>query len=730
MTPAPPYSPSRTPPPVNTQFTEQVVFQPVQRAQENLIFAIKNVHEDEFDRHLDQALLDGALLGSVDEDGLYPLELAVIAKRPRIVRSLLMRGAPLPVVANDGFDLVMLAARNGHSALVSVLIDFGSMLSDAQDSQGLTPLHHAVLGGHLQAAMTLLDREADIDIPTTDTIDSDICEQLRLPPSLVGSGSTPLMLAVSKGDLVLADLLLSWQADMAAGARHPLEIAVINHDDAMIDLFIQKGIDPVQARTRNGQSLLSFAVEQQCSLSCVKKLLPPGTHLDDHSATATSPLRIAIRTGQHEVAAYLLCQGAQAESANDMHQTTWEFADNLPDQGKMTRILVATRCTQAVSAFIQSGEDYMGLYQLAGRPAALAVRGFFPELVTPLAMAWPPLRTTLHLLTPAQQAFEIAYVLMRMHAPDTLIETSAPAPSNPLVAASAEQKLIQSIPEKIMAQKKELYEWAKKLVDKKLMHIPNYYSRHFLISMMASCPQETSLSTFMMRKLREKEGFPDNLSEIIVSAWIAAEADVSQWHLPGADADRLSQCKEYYAVDQIERTLFLQIQKNQADDRNPPISTQFSYKVSGQRSLPANQFAQNPVIFLYMLEHPLDRPALDDAQLKVAFCLETGFTPWKSGKIIDAWRHTRQTAERRFVPSETERRHHFSCISMASALKSLLPPQEHYRDGTLKPMPSRWETQLHRWCDLTLAANNPEAANTSAEDDPEQSRPLKRARYQ
>ena len=113
MTPSPSSSPFRTPPQVNSQCNEPVFIQPAIRAQENLIFAIKNMSEDEFDRYLDQALQDGASLNSVDDDGLYPLELAVIEQRPRIVQSLLTRDALLPVVADDGFDLVMLAANQG-----------------------------------------------------------------------------------------------------------------------------------------------------------------------------------------------------------------------------------------------------------------------------------------------------------------------------------------------------------------------------------------------------------------------------------------------------------------------------------------------------------------------------------------------------------------------------------------------------------------------------------------
>ena len=538
MTPTPPSSPFHTPPQPNPRLAQAAFFQPVIRAQENLIFAIKNIPDDEFDRYLDQALRDGASLHSVDEEGLYPLELAVIAQRPRVVQSLLARNAPLPVVADDGFDMVMLSASWGHSALLSMLIDAGSMVSDAQDNQGLTPLHYAVIGGHLQAAIALLDRDADIDISTTDAIDRDTCEQHHLPPALAGSGSTPLMLAVSKGDLAMADLLLSRQADPTAGARHPLEIAIINNDAAMIDLFIQKGIDPASVRQRDGQSLLSFAFDQQCSLSLIK------------------------------------------------------------------RIVEAT-----------------------------------------------------------------------------------------------------------------------------MMKIPDYCSQQFLISMKASCPAGTSLASFMMKKLRERQGFPESLCEIISSAWTAADEAVDQWQLPGASADRINQCKAYHALHQMERVLFFRMITHQVEGSTPPAGSEWAYQTVAERSGPVNEFAQNPVIFLHGLEQPMGHSSLNDKQLTSAFCLATGLTPFKSRQIINAWRNTSEAAESLFADSDIEGRHLFSCTSLARALKSLLPPQ-HDPDGTLQPMPSRWETQLRHWCDVTLAATNDGATAAAEEADPEESRPLKRARYQ
>jgi ankyrin repeat protein len=700
------------------------------RTQEDLIDAIKNFHEIEFDQALDQLLEDGASLEKIDDEGLTPLEIAVMAGRPRIVQSLLDRNAPLPIVNEDGFDLLMLSASCGNTAMMTMLIDQGSMLPNSQDAKGLTPLHYAVMGGHLQAAVALLDRDTDINQCTTESIDIQICERLGIWPSLVQSGITPLMLAIAKGHLALADLLLSRHADATAGYRHPLELAIYKNDAAMIDLLIQNGIDPTEIILINGQTMLSLAVEKRCSLACIKKLLPPEKPINDHTSDAFSPLRIAIQTGQHDIAAYLLCQGAKINIIDQFYQTAWECAYHLPDQGKMTQILVATRCKKALTTFSLSNGTAVELFQTANDPTALAILGFFPELLMPVVAELKALKNAMHHLTPAQQEIEVAYRIMLVNTPNTEANVLASASAASIIPVPPEKQFILSIPEKIETQKNELYLWAKRIIDKTNGKMLDFFSSYFLRSILTTCPEGTDLSVYMLRKLREKKGIPDDLSNIIVSAWVSAEKKVSQWAVNVADANSIDLCKEYYAMHQIERMLFKKIQTLQSQGKNPSFGMQFLYNASGQRTLPANQFAQNPVIFLHMLEHPFGQPVLHTTQLTMALCLQTGWPPLECQKIIDVWKEANKTADSAIPANELEHRHHFLCREMAGAFKTMLPQQHHHPDGTAYPMPSRWQAQLHLWCETTLAQHNGAAANVVVNVDEEESRPLKRARFQ
>jgi hypothetical protein len=146
--------------------------------------------------------------------------------------------------------------------------------------------------------------------------------------------------------------------------------------------------------------------------------------------------------------------------------------------------------------------------------------------------------------------------------------------------------------------------------------------------------------------------------------------------------------------------------------------------------LPLNKFAENPVIFLESLEHPAGQPAVHESQLATTLCLATGLTPPQCQKIVELWKEANNAAALAFPAEEAENRHRFSCNAMAVAIRPLLPAQRSQANGIPFPTILRWQMQLQQWCDNTLAGENNQAAKESGNDDTEESRPLKRARYQ
>ena len=98
----------------------------------------------------------------------------------------------------------------------------------------------------MQSAIVLLDREAGIDIYMTGDIDPTLRKELNMPDTIGEAGTTALMLAVSLRDCVLTDLLLTRGASPFCGARHPIEIAILNNDVSMLDLLLKKISTPMR----------------------------------------------------------------------------------------------------------------------------------------------------------------------------------------------------------------------------------------------------------------------------------------------------------------------------------------------------------------------------------------------------------------------------------------------------------------------------------------------------
>jgi hypothetical protein len=392
--------------------------------------------------------------------------------------------------------------------------------------------------------------------------------------------------------------------------------------------------------------------------------------------------------------------------------------------------MVATRSAQAVQSFIQSSGKFIDLYQMSLHPVTLAIRGFFPELLVPLAKGLETSQKALHQLSPAQQEFEIAYLLVSKTKPATEAESLSQSPATSVLPIPPEQILIQSIPEKIKIQKNELYEWAKNTFKQKMLGVSDCFTKDFLISMLKICPQGTELSVHMRRQIREVKGLPDYLGTMIVSAWSEAETQVTQWHLPGAHVDSINLCKEYFAMTRIEELLFNRIEANKTANKAPSYRTEFSHRIATQRTSPMNQFAENPVVFLNSLEKSLGQPVADDSQLANTFCLATGLTPTQSQKIVELWKEANHAAAHAFLANDVEKRHQFACRIMADSLKTLLPAQHRTSEGTPYPMSLRWQVQLQHWCDSVLAQETRVATNDGNNDDTEESRPFKRARYE
>ena len=105
-----------------------------------------------------ELLLDSgkANLEVQDAYGMTPLLMAAMKNQTAAADLLLSRGASVFTVGSDGSSPLHIAARNGHAAAVSYLVEHGAAsTSGALNLQGETALHEAVAASHLWSLSAL-----------------------------------------------------------------------------------------------------------------------------------------------------------------------------------------------------------------------------------------------------------------------------------------------------------------------------------------------------------------------------------------------------------------------------------------------------------------------------------------------------------------------------------------------------------------------------------------------
>ncbi len=189
---------------------------------------------------------DPSLAGLAADSGETPLIAAIYRGHTKIVDQLIEAGAPLdqfaaaalgrddllePLLARpgavgrlsyDGWTALHLAAFFGHTTAAQLLLRRGADIdARSTNSTSNTPLHAAVAGGRVDAALALIDAGATVD--ATDA-----------------GGHTPLHIAAEGGYVPIVEALLRHGADphvVDAEDRTPLARAAAKNHAAVIDLI-------------------------------------------------------------------------------------------------------------------------------------------------------------------------------------------------------------------------------------------------------------------------------------------------------------------------------------------------------------------------------------------------------------------------------------------------------------------------------------------------------------
>jgi uncharacterized protein len=154
------------------------------------------------DREAVKALIrQAADVNAAQGDGMTALHWAAERDDAELVRMLLAAGANVRAATRiNGYTPLLLAARAGHAAVMTPLVDAGADVN-AATANGTTALMFAAAAGDVEAVRILLDRGANVN--ATDSL----------------RGFTPLMFAAASDRTAVVVLLTKRGADLAATTK-------------------------------------------------------------------------------------------------------------------------------------------------------------------------------------------------------------------------------------------------------------------------------------------------------------------------------------------------------------------------------------------------------------------------------------------------------------------------------------------------------------------------------
>lgn len=158
------------------------------------------------------------------------------------------------------------AAKEGYISAMQFLLDHGAH-PDAKNNDAWTPLHHAVWNGHASLISCLVEHKADINAPDS-------------------LGWMPLHRALDRGKDGCVKELIRLKADIH-GATY----------------------------TANWKPLHVAASTRRVSQSMVHLLLKSGAEIDERTRDGDTPARIAAKNERFDALTWLICRGADCESA-------------------------------------------------------------------------------------------------------------------------------------------------------------------------------------------------------------------------------------------------------------------------------------------------------------------------------------------------------------------------------------------------------------------------------
>lgn len=225
-----------------------------------------------------------------------------------IVNLLLSNGFDVSVKL-DGICALELAARNGHTDVMALVINSGISLT-------VYHLLNAAASGSVPAVSLLLDRGADVRAKSN-------------------GGQTPLHIAVNHHHPEVVHLLLRSGAETDATdgyGQTPLHRAIVLNQEECFDLLLEyrTGIDAssgakIKYEKKDMQYALVFAIRHSRS-HMIPRILEYGANINGAVSNGTTPFHEAAARGDIAILEIILASGANKHARDAQQQTALHYA--------------------------------------------------------------------------------------------------------------------------------------------------------------------------------------------------------------------------------------------------------------------------------------------------------------------------------------------------------------------------------------------------------------------
>ena len=255
---------------------------------------------------------------------------AVLEDDDRGVLEGIRAGARLNQVNADGETPITVAAKRGYTRTVRILLDAGANADTRKAPLFATALYWAVVQGHTDIALLLIERGANVSIMTTER-------------------DSPLLAATRYNHTDIALALIQ------AGARinfvdrfgdTPLWNSIARGNRAVVRALLRAGANPNLAHEDHGGRTPLLAAVEGGHLRIVKRLLKAGALPNGADEEGTTPLMVVEDV---EIAQALLAQGAQRGARNRAGRTALDIARQ-KGRGEIAQLLEGRAGAEAAGA--------------------------------------------------------------------------------------------------------------------------------------------------------------------------------------------------------------------------------------------------------------------------------------------------------------------------------------------------------------------------------------------